>query len=156
MAFFELSEVDALKLIASSGFCPHLRCQLGNVSNSGTDEKCPAGLCYTKLENGSPSFGACCYSDGKFDSGMIVFVIFKSVTRPHNLVFSLLLQIGDLIGVFSKTQPAPKPIYKHSRVVLRSPGLGDSSLVTVPEWEEVSENAFINANEVISAYTHAL
>lgn len=48
----DLSEIDQLKLIRSTGFCPHRRCQLGNAtrrSNNGNDV-CPVGLCYTQLE----------------------------------------------------------------------------------------------------------
>lgn len=82
------------KLLAySMGFCPHLRCQLGNVTASRNGE-CPTGHCFTKLENGMRSFGACCFHNDTFDS-------------------------GDLIGVASRSQPTAKPIYKHSRVILQ-------------------------------------
>ena len=77
----------------SMGFCPHLRCQLSNVTNPKEDGLCPQNLCYTKLENGASSFGACCFTDGTFNS-------------------------GQLIGYYNKTQHAAKPIYKKSRVVL--------------------------------------
>lgn len=100
-----LSSRDRLALAYSMGFCPHMRCQLGNLSHSSENGQCPHGLCYTKLENGGRSFGACCFLDGVFDS-------------------------GDLIGVFNKTQPVPKPIYRHSRVTLQP------------------DESFINANVV--------
>ena len=45
-----LSQINKEKLARSSGFCPHLRCQLGDLSNSGDDGRCAEGLCYTKLE----------------------------------------------------------------------------------------------------------
>eukprot|EP00601_Ochromonadales_sp_CCMP2298_P031079 CAMPEP_0173348294 /NCGR_PEP_ID=MMETSP1144-20121109/13651_1 /TAXON_ID=483371 /ORGANISM="non described non described, Strain CCMP2298" /LENGTH=152 /DNA_ID=CAMNT_0014295919 /DNA_START=78 /DNA_END=533 /DNA_ORIENTATION=+ len=51
------------------------------------------GLCYTKLENGGKSFGACCFTEGAFNS-------------------------GRLLGYADKCINNPKPIYKHSRVVL--------------------------------------
>jgi protein tyrosine phosphatase len=89
-----LSTVDRLKLSHSMGFCPHNRCQLGNVSSSSKDGRCPEGLCYTKLENGGHSFGACCFTHGAFDS-------------------------GDLVGFYNKSQQTPKPIYRRSRVVLK-------------------------------------
>lgn len=88
-----LSSINKDKLINSMGFCPHLRCQLGNVSNSAHNGGCPDGLCYTKLEDGGPSFGACCFKNGSFLS-------------------------GNLIGHYHKTQKTPKPIYSHSRIVL--------------------------------------
>lgn len=81
------------KLMLTMGFCPHLRCQLTNVSNSVIDGKCPLNLCYTKLENGSATFGACCFVDGVFNN-------------------------GALIGYFNKTQSTAKPIYKKSRIIL--------------------------------------
>lgn len=89
------------KLTTTMGFCPHLRCQLGTVSHSPAYSKCPTGLCFTKLEHGARSFGACCFdANGVFDS-------------------------GNLIGVANKSQSVPKPIYKHSAVHLKSQ---DSSL----------------------------
>ena len=63
----ELVGLDAFskaKLVNSMGFCPQNRCQLFNVTNGGSDGACPAGLCYTKVENGGPSYGACCYAPG--------------------------------------------------------------------------------------------
>jgi hypothetical protein len=85
-----------MQLISTMGFCPHLRCQLGNVSHSPNYGMCPPGLCYTKLESGARSFGACCFdSQGIFES-------------------------GNLIGVASKSQAVAKPIYKHSAVLLQS------------------------------------
>ena len=77
----------------SMGFCPHLRCQLSNITNANEDGLCPKNLCYTKLENGASSFGACCFTDGEFNS-------------------------GGLIGYYNKTQHIAKPIYKKSRVIL--------------------------------------
>ena len=89
-----LNRIDKEKLIRSMGFCPHHRCQLKvNISNSGPDGQCPVGLCYTKLENGGLSYGACCFHDGVFNS-------------------------GELIGFYNKTQRQSKPIYKRSRIVL--------------------------------------
>lgn len=38
-----ISEEDRERLAASAGFCPHRRCQLGNVSSSDTSEQCPPG-----------------------------------------------------------------------------------------------------------------
>lgn len=76
------------------GFCPHLRCQLDSLSHSTEYNQCPAGLCYTKLEDGSLSYGACCFdSEGNFYS-------------------------GNLIGVSNLSQPVAKPIYNHSRVII--------------------------------------
>jgi hypothetical protein len=89
----ELNNEEKMKLINSMGFCPHLRCQLNNISNAGSSGFCPSGLCYTKVEHGSPSFGACCFNNGTFNSGQI-------------------------IGYYYKIQPIPKPIYKKSRIVL--------------------------------------
>jgi protein tyrosine phosphatase len=113
-----LSIKNRLKLAYSMGFCPHLRCQLGNVTNGDYEGHCPAGLCYTKLENGSPSFGACCFINGSFIA-------------------------GNLIGYFNKSQNAPKPIYKHSRVILNPISLYDSND------HENSYERFINANYLI-------
>lgn len=92
-----LSHRNRVKLAHSMGFCPHLRCQLGNLTNSadGNLGLCPQGLCYTKLEEGSPSFGACCFINGSFFS-------------------------GNIIGFYNKCQATAKPIYRHSRVVLQS------------------------------------
>ena len=88
-----LRKLDKVRLARSMGFCPHQRCQLSDVSSSGTDGTCPKNLCYTKIENGSLSFGACCFSDG----------IFNDI---------------QLFGVYNKTQATAKPLYRHSRVVL--------------------------------------
>ena len=84
---------DRLKLTRSNGYCPHLRCQLGNISNADPTGSCPAGMCYMKLENAAVSFGACCFINGHFNS-------------------------KQMIGYFNKTQPTPKPIYKTNRIVL--------------------------------------
>jgi hypothetical protein len=88
-----ISGSDKDRLTASAGFCPHRRCQLGNASTSGASEQCPPGLCYTKLENGRPSFGACCFTNGSFES-------------------------RHLLGYYYRSQPTPKPIYKQNRIVL--------------------------------------
>lgn len=88
-----LSRVEKLKLTLSTGYCPLKRCQLGNVSQTAPD-LCPPGLCFTRVENGSPSFGGCCFDNGSFVS-------------------------GQLIGFVDKSQPIAKPIYAHSRVALR-------------------------------------
>lgn len=88
-----LSTLDRAKLARSMGFCPHNRCQLGNLTSTKDDGRCPENLCYTKLENGARSYGACCFIDGAFNS-------------------------GQLIGYNDKTQNTPKPIYKRSRVIL--------------------------------------
>jgi protein tyrosine phosphatase len=113
-----LSIKNRQKLAYSMGFCPHLRCQLGNITNGDFDGHCPAGLCYTKLENGSPSFGACCFINGTFNS-------------------------GNLIGYFNKSQNAPKPIYKHSRVIINSVSSTSS------EVDNDSYERFVNANYLI-------
>jgi hypothetical protein len=89
----DVSPYDRSRLTASAGYCPHKRCQLGNASASDASGYCPPGLCYTKLENGKPSFGACCFSNGTFES-------------------------HELIGYYYKSQPTPKPIYKRNRIVL--------------------------------------
>ena len=54
--------------------------------------------------------------------------------------FFNVLIIGNLFGVHSKMQPTPKPIYNHSRVVLRLPGKVHAT--------PAAEDGFINANEV--------
>ena len=92
---------DRLKLIRSNGYCPHLRCQLGNLSNADPSGSCPSGLCYMKLENAAVSFGACCFMDGEFNS-------------------------NQMIGYYNKSQPTPKPIYKRNRIVL-GPNRADES-----------------------------
>ena len=46
----DLYEIDQLKLIRSTGFCPHRRCQLGNATRGSSNTACPIGLCYTQLE----------------------------------------------------------------------------------------------------------
>lgn len=51
---------------------------------------------------------------------------------------------GDLIGYYLKTQPVPKPIYRHSRIVLE---VDDKTLPS-----EAFER-FINANKV---YPHII
>jgi hypothetical protein len=84
---------ERARLGRSMGFCPHLRCQLGTVGNSDRDGTCPRGHCYTKLENGAPTYGACCFADGVFNS-------------------------GGLLGYYDLLRSTPKPIYKRNRVVL--------------------------------------
>jgi len=64
-----LSLRDRTKLSRSMGFCPHLRCQLTDLGNAHNDGHCPHNLCYTKLEQGTGSYGACCFRDGRFNSG---------------------------------------------------------------------------------------
>lgn len=106
-----LSASDRTKLGRSNGFCPQLRCQLGNVSNADSSGACPKGLCYSKLENGALSFGACCFTDGAF-------------AAPR------------LVGYFDKSQPAPKPIYRLGRVVL-GPDKADESRASFINANEV-------------------
>ena len=89
-----LGSQELLKLTRTMGFCPHQRCQLDDVVHSeGTAGVCPQGLCYTKIERGALSYGACCFTDNKFET-------------------------SQLLGFYNKTQQTPKPIYKASRVVL--------------------------------------
>lgn len=102
---------DRAKLLKTSGFCPQNRCQLDHIRSTEEDGVCAEGLCYTKIENGGPSFGACCFTNGSFHS-------------------------GDIIGYYNKSQPVPKPIYRHSRIVLG----GNSS--------DTSYASFINANKI--------
>jgi len=64
-----LSLRDRTKMSRSMGFCPHRRCQLTDLGNAHNDGQCPENLCYTKLERGSGSYGACCFRDGLFNSG---------------------------------------------------------------------------------------
>lgn len=71
--YFEgVSSRDRLRLARSSGFCPHLRCQLDNVGSAAVSGACPTGLCYHKLLQGTPTFGACCYTNGVFNSTKLV------------------------------------------------------------------------------------
>jgi hypothetical protein len=88
-----LSHRDSAKLINSMGFCPQNRCQLFNLSSAAADGMSPEGLCYTKIENGGLSYGACAFHKGVFNA-------------------------GALVGYYYKTQLTPKPIYKKSRIVL--------------------------------------
>ena len=108
-----ISQIDRIKLIRSMGFCPHNRCQLDNLDNAYSNGTCPEGLCYTKIENGGLSFGACCYIDGYFNT-------------------------SKLIGVYNKSQHKPKPIYKHSRIVIGDKVGG----------HDTSVEAFMNANMI--------
>lgn len=100
-----VTAIDRTKLARSMGFCPQNRCQLFNLTNSIKDGQCPDSLCYTKVENGGLSFGACCFKNGEFN-------------------------YGELIGYFNKTTWTPKPIYKKSRIVLADPTLKDESYVS--------------------------
>jgi len=89
-----LSDLDLMKMQRSMGFCPHLRCQLGDLAHPPEDGACPENLCYTKLQSGYRTFGACCFSsNGSFNS-------------------------GELIGYSDLIRPIPKPIYKRNRIVL--------------------------------------
>ena len=108
-----ITKTDRMKLIRSMGFCPHKRCQLDNVDNAYSNGTCPEGLCYTKVENGGLSFGACCFIDGYFNT-------------------------SKLIGVYNKSQHKPKPIYKHSRIVIGDKVGG----------RDTSPEAFMNANMI--------
>jgi hypothetical protein len=130
-----LSSLDRLKLSRSTGFCPHDRCQLGNITSAQHTGMCPEGLCFTKLENGGKSFGACCFSEGAFNS-------------------------GQLLGYADKCINNPKPIYKHSRVVLGSTrSLGSiGNLGNIGNIGDVggqvggsdeSASAFVNANQLL-------
>ena len=104
-----LDRTDTAKLINSMGFCPQNRCQLFNLSSAAADGMSPEGLCYTKIENGGLSYGACAFHKGVFNA-------------------------GALIGYYYKTQLTPKPIYKKSRIVLGNKrgelGGADESLVS--------------------------
>ena len=106
-----LSREDRSKLVRSNGYCPQLRCQLGNISNADPRGSCPAGLCYMKLENAAVSFGACCFVNGHFNS-------------------------NGMIGFYNKSQPTPKPIYKTHRVVL-GPDPSDESVESFINANEV-------------------
>ena len=83
-----LSELNKERLARSSGFCPHSRCQLGDLSNSFENGTCAQNLCYTKLERGRPSFGACCFVNSSFNSGDLIgisFTLFR--LQSHNYYF---------------------------------------------------------------------
>lgn len=84
---------DRAKLYKSVGYCPHRRHQLSNVTDASISGGCPSGLCYTKLKNGNPSSGTCCFTNGEFLSGKI-------------------------IGYYNKSQPTAKAIYKTNVVSL--------------------------------------
>jgi protein tyrosine phosphatase len=123
LASLSVSKQDLLKLTKTMGFCPHKRCQLGNVSAQASG--CPQGLCYTKIENGALSYGACCFTDNAFIS-------------------------RDLIGFYNKTQQTPKPIYRASRIILGkvySPWVA-GEIEGDDETYDSSYEAFINANKV--------
>lgn len=117
-----LSHKNRELLARSAGFCPHKRCQLVGIEEIDEREVCPKGLCFTKIENGSPSFGGCCFNQGVFNS-------------------------GDLIGYYNKSQSVPKPIYKHSRVVIgRAKGANEAD--ESKQDDDDSWSRFVNANEV--------
>ena len=140
-----LTTLQRQKLGYSSGFCPHLRCQLSpstSFSTSSSSNQCPLGLCYTKVEDSSLSFGACCFTNGSFIS-------------------------QHLIGFMNKSQSTPKPIYNHSRIILRPLSIHNSiasstttdtsrddsadtcHTTTIPASSESTLwSSFINANEV--------
>ena len=126
LASLGLSARDLLKLTRTMGFCPQHRCQLDEVVHSeGTGGLCPQGLCYSKIERGALSYGACCFTDNKFET-------------------------SKLLGYHNKTQQTPKPIYKASRVVLGRPGReqGQGRGQGQGQEEDTSYEAFINANWV--------
>eukprot|EP01039_Chlorochromonas_danica_P010052 gene10052-11123_t len=83
-----------IRLARSSGFCPHHRCQLSEVGNADREGRCPQGLCYSKVEHGAVSFGACCFRNGTFET-------------------------QRLLGYYDKLSPTPKPIYRAHRVLLQ-------------------------------------
>lgn len=122
-----LSSTDRLKLTRTMGFCPHMRCQLDDVQHSvNTTGHCPQGLCYTKIEHGALSFGACCFTENKFST-------------------------SQLLGFYNKTQQTPKPIYRHSRIILgrkSSNPLDDLDPGTQHDEYGSSYDSFINANRV--------
>ncbi|CAM9120919.1 unnamed protein product [Chrysoparadoxa australica] len=125
---------ERLMLARSMGYCPERRCQLGTISAASPDGLCPPGLCFTKLQNGAPTFGACCYTNYTFNS-------------------------GQLIGFWHKQRPLPKPIYKRNRITLAAPAAavaaanvayseeGDGVPASGKPDEESAE-AFISANEI--------
>jgi len=123
LASLSVSKQNLLKLTKTMGFCPHKRCQLDNVSAQASG--CPQGLCYTKIENGALSYGACCFTENAFIS-------------------------RDLVGFYNKTQQTPKPIYRASRIILGkvySPWVGGNGKGD-DEIYDSSYEAFINANKV--------
>ena len=120
LAALGVSSRDLLKLTRSMGFCPHQRCQLNDVAHSpDSTGQCPQGLCFTKIEQGALSYGACCFTDNKFET-------------------------SQLLGYYNKTQPVPKPIYKSSRIVLGRPLFAYADKDEV----DTSYETFINANRV--------
>lgn len=83
------------------------------------------------------SFGACCFHDGVYLSGLIllnklILLIFFLIVNHTNYFYNL----GKLIGYYNKSQPIPKPIYLNNRIIL-----GKNPLDT-------SFYHFINANQV--------
>lgn len=120
LAALGVSSRDLLKLTRSMGFCPHQRCQLDDVTHSpDSTGQCPQGLCFTKIEQGALSYGACCFTDNKFET-------------------------SQLLGYYNKTQPVPKPIYKSSRIVLGRHFFPPHENVE----GDASYEKFINANRV--------
>lgn len=132
-----------MKLSRSSGFCPHRRCQLPNVTNSGHTSTCPKNLCYTKVEVGADVTS---YNDNitvlcRMDTLRLVLVVLKMGVLTQVAIRSwekdlLIVFSGGVIGHYFKSQPTPKPIYKYNRVILG----GDSN--------DTSYESFISANEV--------
>ena len=109
-----LHQADVTKLSKTFGFCPHLRCQLDNVTFPDATDICPNGLCFTTIAEGHLTAGACCFRNHSFES-------------------------TSLLGYSLKTQGLkPKPLYKHSRIVL-----GDAIGASTPDY-----GSFINANLV--------
>ena len=102
------------KLVKSNGFCPQLRCQLGDISNADPSGQCPENTCFMKLEKGAVSFGACCFVNGVFNS-------------------------NNIIGYYYKLQLTPKPIYKTNRIVLGG-NKSDESYETFINANEVFPN----------------
>ena len=126
-----LTALDHMKLAYSTGYCPQNRCQLSNSSDALVPQGgCPIGLCYTKLEYGSLSFGACCYTEGAFLS-------------------------GNLIGFYNKSVIVPKPIYAHSRVILKTDNITPDFICYQNETSSCQENQsnqFMNHDSKLTSY----
>jgi len=117
------------------GFCPHRRCQLSSLHNSPKPGVCPQGLCYTKLEDGAPTYGACCFDeDGEggregWREGASLSLI--TPISPTSLPLSFpsgLFSSGDILGYVDLLRQTPKPIYKRNRVVLGEDPLDESKV----------------------------
>ena len=126
-----LTALDHMKLAYSTGYCPQNRCQLSNSSDDLIPQgSCPKGLCYTKLEYGSLSFGACCYSEGAFLS-------------------------GNLIGYYNKSVIVPKPIYAHSRVILKDGHINPEAVCYQNETSSCQQHRpdqFMNYDSTLTSY----